>query len=100
MDHLCLQLVYRGPGLVPVHLGVGASYDAAVWLSQNGRGGTVAWVIPNRAFVWRGINTTPGIAGGQTMDALAVGSAFVQENTAMMRTRGFITQELSRRFGE
>lgn len=92
------QVYYRGPGLVPTHLGIADSHDAAVWVSENIRGGTLTWVAPGRAFWWRDIATSPGLPGSETMDALFVGSALLQLNTAIIRTRGFLREELARRF--
>jgi hypothetical protein len=98
VDGVLDQVYYRGPGLVPTHLGVGATHDAAAFLSQNGRGGTVTWVVPGRAFVWLGIIATPGFPDSETMDALFAGSGIAQLNTYVVRLHGFVTQELRRRF--
>lgn len=99
IDSLADQIYYRGPGLVPTHLGISRSYAAAQWVAANIRGGTVSWVVPGRAFEWRGIATAPGLPDSETMDAIFVGSPLFQLNTAVMRTRGFIREQLSNRFG-
>ena len=99
IDGILNQVYYRGPGLVPTHLGISDSYAAAIWLAQNVRGGRVSWVAQGRAFTWDGISTAPGLPGSQSMNALFVGSPFFQLNTAVVRTRGFLREELARRFG-
>lgn len=99
VDGILNQVYYRGPGLVPTHIGISDTYAAAVWLAQNVRGGKVAWLLPGRAFTWRGISTAPGLPDAQSMDAIFVGSALLQLNTAVMRTKGFLQEELAKRFG-
>jgi len=99
VDGILNQVYYRGPGLVPTHIGISDTYAAALWLSANVRGGTVAWLLPGRAFTWKGISTAPGLADAQVMDALFVGSSLFQLNTAVMRTKGFVRQEFAKRLG-
>lgn len=85
VDAVMFQSFYRTFGAVAIHVGVGASYDAAVWLSQNGRGGTVSWVIPGRLFLWSGLSVAPGIPNAQTMNVIGIGSGFGQLNTGFER---------------
>jgi hypothetical protein len=99
VDGILNQVYYRGPGLVPTHIGISDTYAAAVWLAANVRGGTVSWVVPGRAFTWKGIATAPGLPDSQSMDAIFVGSPLFQLNTAVVRTKGFVREELAKRFG-
>ncbi len=91
LDRVTWQAWYRTLGAVGIHVGVGASYDAAVWLAANGRGGTVAWVVPGRMFLWSGLSVAPGIPGSQTMNVLCTGSGLAQLNTGVLRI-GFWAQ--------
>jgi hypothetical protein len=93
IDQVLLQVFYRQLSTVAVHFGINASHDAAVWLSQNGRGGSVDWKIPGRVFLWTDLIVAPGVPGSPTVDVWVLGGG-LNYNSVFLR-RGFWTLYLA-----
>ena len=85
VDQLLLQAYYRQLGLVALHTGINRVHDAAVWLSQNGRDGSVKWLVPGRVLLWTGVTVAPNVSGSPTMDVYIFGAALTQWNSVMVR---------------
>lgn len=85
LDGVLFQTWYRQLGTVAVHIGIAKVHTAAVWLSQNGRGGTVEWTVPGRVIAWSGIMVAPGLAGSPTMDVYLFGAYLTQWNSVVLR---------------
>lgn len=96
VDAILEQVYYRGTGLVPTHIGVQSTFAAAQWLSTNGRGGCITWIVPGRVFVWTGISTAPGFGDAEKMSAVFAGSGLAQLNTAVSRF-GLLVSRVSQR---
>lgn len=100
IDASLWQVWYRTFGIVGTHMGVADAHAAAVWLSANGRGGRVSWVVPGRAFRWTGIQVIPGEPDSPTMNAVFAGSALAQLSTAISRYGYWVQRFLSGRTGQ
>jgi hypothetical protein len=90
MDQVILQTVYRTLSFVPIPFSIADGYDAAVWLSQNGRGGTLTWKVPGSVFLWTKCIVAPGTGGATTEDLWVFGGV---KNTVLVR-RFFWTNNL------
>ena len=95
VDQLIQQVWYRQLGIVAVHYGIGDAYNAILWLSENGRHGSVKWVIPGRTIMWENVQVAPDLSGSPTIDIWLFGAALTQWNTVMV-LKGFWAFYLSR----
>jgi len=94
LDQVLLQTFYRQLSTVAIHFGVSTTFEAATWLSQNGRGGTVTWKIPGRLWLWEKLIVAVGVPGSPTIDIWGFGAALTGWNSVLIR-RGFYTLYLS-----
>jgi len=86
LDNIIFQAWYRVLSFVSLHAPINEVYEAARYIAENKRGGTVYWVIPGRAARWDDLDVNP--PHGVKMTVWIFGSAIRKKNSVVAR-RGF-----------
>lgn len=86
LDNIVFQAWYRVLSFVSLHAPINEVFEAARHISENERGGTVYWVIPDRVARWDDLDVSPPY--GLKMTVWIFGSALRRKNSVIAR-RGF-----------